>query len=96
MSRASSASSKTVLVTGAGGYIGLNVINILAKEPHKIRAVVRNLNDAKKVDPIRKAAKDSKFPIEFVSADLLKPETWSEAVKGVEYELQLNYSCSRV
>ena len=84
MSRVSSAASKTVLVTGAGGYIGLNVIHLLAKEPHKIRAAVRNADDSKKVDPIKKAATGSKFPIEFVSADLLKPETWSDAVKGVE------------
>lgn len=89
MSRASSASSKTLLVTGAGGYIGLNVINLLAKEPHKIRASVRNVNDSKKVDPIRKAAEGSKFPIEFVSADLLKPETWAEAVKGVDIVLHI-------
>ena len=85
MSRASSAVPKQLLVTGAGGYVGLNVIKLLAKEPHKIRASVRNVDDKKKTGPIEKAAAGSKFPVEFVAADLLKPDSWGVAVKGVEY-----------
>lgn len=89
MSRASSAQSKTLLVTGAGGYIGLNVLHLLAKEPHRIRAAVRNVNDAKRIEPIKRVTANSKFPVEFVSADLLKPETWAEAVKGVDIVFHL-------
>ena len=77
MSRASSAVPKQLLVTGAGGYVGLNVIKLLAKEPHKIRASVRNVDDKKKTGPIEKAAAGMKFPVEFIAAKLLK-------LKGVE------------
>ena len=84
MSRANSAAKpKLILVTGAGGYIGLNVVKELSKEGHKIRASVRDANDKKKTEVISKAAKDNKYPIEFVSADLLKPDTWKSALKDV-------------
>lgn len=75
---------KLILVTGASGYLALNVINQLAKEPHKIRATVRNVNDKKKIEIIQNAAKGSKHPIEIVNADLLKPETWQKVCSGVE------------
>ena len=85
MSRPTSTKPKLVLVTGAGGYLGLNIINLLAKEPHKIRVSVRNKNDKSKTDIIQNAAKGIKNPIEFVEADLLNPESWNKALDGVKY-----------
>lgn len=75
---------KVILVTGGSGYIALNIINQLAKLSHHIRTTIRNLNDENKVKIIKRAAEGSKNPIEIVSADLLKAESWADACKGVE------------
>ena len=84
MNRTSSTKPKTILVTGASGFVALNVIHELAKSPNKIRATVRNLNDEKKIQVVKRAANGLKYPIEFVYADLLKPDTWNDACKDVE------------
>jgi uncharacterized protein YbjT (DUF2867 family) len=84
MSRPASSVSKVILVTGGGGYLGLNILNLLSKENHKVRVTVRSLNDKKKLEIISNAAKGIKNPIEFVEADLLNPDSWDNAVKGVE------------
>ena len=76
--------SKQVLVTGGGGFLALHVINQFVKEGHKVRTTVRNLDDKSKIASIRNAAKDGKNPIEFFAADLLKPDTWVNAVNGCD------------
>jgi nucleoside-diphosphate-sugar epimerase len=45
-------SDKTVLVTGAGGYLASHVIYYLLKEGYKIKGTVRDLTHPKKVEPI--------------------------------------------
>lgn len=75
---------KLILVTGASGYIALNVIQQLSKLPHRIRATVRNLKDEKKIQLVKKASNGSKHPVEIVAADLLKADSWLNACKGVE------------
>ncbi|RNA12384.1 NADPH-dependent aldehyde reductase ARI1-like isoform X1 [Brachionus plicatilis] len=80
---------KLILVTGASGFIALNVIQQLSQLPHRVRATLRNLKDEKKLEIVRKAATGSKHPIEIVSADLLKADTWNEACKGVDIVLHL-------
>ena len=49
-----------------------------------MRTTVRNIDDKGKITSIKNAAKDGKNPIEFFSADLLKPETWQIAVKNCD------------
>ncbi|RNA23968.1 NADPH-dependent aldehyde reductase ARI1-like isoform X1, partial [Brachionus plicatilis] len=80
---------KLILVTGSSGYIALNVIQQLAKLPHRIRATVRNLKDEKKIDIVKNAASGSKHSIEIVAADLLKADSWPEACKGVDIVLHV-------
>ncbi|CAF0869056.1 unnamed protein product [Brachionus calyciflorus] len=75
---------KLVLVTGASGFVALNVIQELAKTHHKIRATVRNINDKTKVDIVKRAAANSKYPIEIFSADLTNPDSWNEACRGAD------------
>ena len=75
---------KNVLVTGGGGYLALHIIHQFVKEGHKVRTTVRNIEDKGKIASIKNAAKDGKNPIEFFSADLLKPETWPNAVKNCD------------
>ena len=62
--------------------MALHVIHQFVKEGHKVRTTVRNLNDASRIESIKNAAKDAKNPIQFFEADLLKPETWKNAVNG--------------
>jgi len=84
MSYVTNSVSKLILVTGGGGYLGLNILHLLAKENHKVRVSVRSLNDKKKIEIISNAAKGIKHPLEFVEADLLKADSWENALKGVE------------
>jgi uncharacterized protein YbjT (DUF2867 family) len=84
MSRPSSTKPKLILITGAGGYLGLNIVNLFAKEAHKLRVSVRNKNDKAKTEIIQNAAKGIKQPIEFVEADLLNAESWNKALEGVK------------
>ncbi|CAF1052741.1 unnamed protein product [Brachionus calyciflorus] len=76
--------TKLVLVTGASGFVALNVIQELSKTNHKIRATVRNVNDKTKVDIIKRASNKSKYPIEIVSGDLTNPDSWIDACRGVD------------
>ena len=84
MSGLASSASKLILVTGGSGYLGLNLIHLLAKENHRVRVSVRSLNDKKKIEIISNAAKGAKIPLEFVEADLLKADSWDNALKSVE------------
>lgn len=77
-------STELVLVSGANGYIGIHVVNLLLKEGHKVRGTVRSVQDPKKVESLRELAKDCPERLELVEADLEKPETWKNAVKGCD------------
>jgi len=63
-----------IVVTGAAGTVGSQVVKHLAEAGHRVRALVR--------DPA-KAASLSRSA-EFVVADLLKPETLEAAFKGAD------------
>lgn len=78
-----------VLVTGASGYIALHVIDLLLKQGHHVRGTVRNLNDSKKVDPIKKLGVNYKNPLELVEADLLNAESWDNAVDGIDIVMHI-------
>lgn len=75
--------SKFFLVTGGSGYIAAHVINQLLQQGHRVRTTVRNPDDSHKVDPLKKLAENSKFPIEIVKADLLDTDVWHSVVKDI-------------
>ncbi|WP_309121611.1 NAD(P)H-binding protein [Paenibacillus sp.] len=62
-----------ILVTGATGSVGREVVRLLHKDGLKVRALSRNPEKAN-------------FPagVEGVAGDLLKPETFQAALEGVE------------
>lgn len=64
------------LVTGGTGYIGGALIEHLSRKGIRVRALIRSLNDAQKVQ--------QKGASEVVIGDLTKPETLKSAVRGVQ------------
>lgn len=75
-------SSELILVTGAGGFIGMHVIDKFIKEGYRVRGTVRNLNDSGKIAPLRKIASEDK--LELVEIDLLDDAAkWQAVLKGV-------------
>ncbi len=65
-----------VLLAGATGKNGSVILAALKKSPYQVRAMSRNATEA--------AAKFGK-DVEWVSADVTKPETLPAALKGVTY-----------
>jgi len=79
------ASEPLVLVTGASGFVATHIIKVLLDNGFRVRGTVRNLNDEKKIQPLRELAKEMPINIELVEADLLKPLNWPKAVSGCTY-----------
>jgi len=73
---------KTVLVTGASGYIAAHVVARLQREGYRVRGTVRSLANAAKTEPLRRLVPEAPWPLELVEADLEKDEGWDEAVSG--------------
>eukprot|EP00923_Selenidium_pygospionis_P025286 GHVN01044527.1.p1 GENE.GHVN01044527.1~~GHVN01044527.1.p1 ORF type:complete len:280 (+),score=26.01 GHVN01044527.1:79-918(+) len=75
--------AKTVLVTGANGYIASHVIYQLLEKGHTVRGTVRNPLDAKHgfLKTFHPAAPRN---LTLVPGDLMKEDGWKEAVSGVE------------
>lgn len=77
----SSKENELILVTGAGGFIAMHVIDKFVREGYRVRGTVRSLDDKGKIASLRKIAPESK--LELVEADLLNPSSWSEAMRNV-------------
>ena len=67
--------SKISLVTGANGHLGNNLVRELVKRGEKVRASVRNLNEAKVLEGL---------DCEIVQMDLLDKESVERALKDVD------------
>ena len=63
----------------------MHVINQLLQQGHRVRTTLRNLEDTTKVEPIKKLALNTKYPIEIVKADLLDADIWHSVVKDINY-----------
>ena len=79
------ASDPTILVTGAAGYIATHVVQQLQKAGHRVRGTVRSLDDEQKVEALRNLCPTAKYPIELIEADLMKADSWLDAVRGCSY-----------
>ncbi len=55
--------------------LGMHIVQQLAKGGHRVRTSIRNLEDKHKIEAIKKVTHDSKYPVQFVAADLSSPET---------------------
>jgi nucleoside-diphosphate-sugar epimerase len=76
-----------VLVTGAGGFLALHVVNTCLKHGYKVRGTVRDLKDERKTGPLRKL--EPWGNLDLVEADLLDKSSLDRAVRGVDYVLHV-------
>jgi len=84
--RRSSAAPRTVLVTGATGYVGSRLIPRLLREGHTVRAAVTNLEKAR--------GRWWAEQVELVQMDVLDAETVDAAVEGVDAAYYLIHGMS--
>jgi len=75
---------KTVMITGAGGYIGSWTVKELLSSGYSVRACVRDKNNAGKVQHLLNLAKGSSGTLELWEADLLKEGSFDAAAKGCD------------
>jgi len=65
-----------VLVTGANGHLGFNLVKLLVERGYRVRAGVRSVLDAAKTDHLRPLG------VELVEADLDRPASLAAAAEG--------------
>lgn len=70
--------SKRVVVTGANGHVGYNLVRLLKERGYHVRATVRDANDAGKTKALRE------LEVEIVSADLMEPDTLEPVMDGMD------------
>jgi len=75
---------KTVMLTGASGYIGSWTLKELLEKGYTVRACVRDKSNAGKVQHLLDLAKDAPGKLELWDADLLKEGTFDEAARGCD------------
>jgi len=76
-----------VLVTGITGFIGMHVGKLLLEKGYTVRGTVRDKKNEKKMAPLKSLPHFES--LELAEADLLKPESWDEAVKGCDYVMHV-------
>ncbi|MBI3395183.1 MAG: NAD-dependent epimerase/dehydratase family protein, partial [Spirochaetia bacterium] len=74
---------KSVLVTGANGHVGYNIVALLSRKGYKVRAGVRGAGDPLKVKPLRDLG------VDIIELDIMKPDTLRQAMKGVDGVFQV-------
>lgn len=67
-------------MTGSTGYLASHILKQLAESGQfKIRGTVRSIEGNEKLDKLKSLlANNSECEVEFVEADLLKPDSWAE------------------
>ena len=76
--------SKTVLVTGATGYIASWIVKFLLEEGHTVHAAVRNKEDKEKTKHLDEIASKSKGELKYFESDLLNERSYTKAMKDCE------------
>lgn len=81
-------SSKTVLVTGAGGFIGSHLVERLVAEGATVRAFVRYTSRGDRI-LLRQLPEEAHASIDVVAGDLRDPQAVQQAVAGVDVVFHL-------
>ena len=71
--------SKTVLVTGATGYVAGRLVEKLLNEGHTVHAAVRNPDDTNKLKYLNEIASKAPGKIIYFKADLLEEGSYDAA-----------------
>ena len=81
------ASKPQVTITGVTGFLGAWVAKYYLEEnAYRVRGTVRSLNNATKIDPLKKTLGDELFSqLELVEADLLNEESIASAMSGTNF-----------
>ncbi len=75
---------KTVLVTGATGYIASWIVKFLLEDGHTVHAAIRDKEDKIKTKHLSEIASNSKGVLKFFESDLLKDGSYEKAMKNCE------------
>ena len=70
-----------VLVSGGSGYLASHIIQQLLAEGYTVHTTVRNKKNTEKYSHLTDLAKDSKSELVIFEADLLKPNSFAEAMQ---------------
>lgn len=76
--------TKPILVTGATGFVASWLVKKLLEEGISVHAAVRNPDNKQKVAFLEEIAAKTSGSIKFFKTDLLKPGSYTEAMKGCE------------
>lgn len=76
--------SQTATVTGATGYIAVELVKQLLAKGYNVRGTVRSTKDKSKVSSLDALAKALPGTLELFEADLLQEGSFDEAVKGAD------------
>jgi nucleoside-diphosphate-sugar epimerase len=74
--------SRTALVTGASGYIGLHVVYSLLKSGWTVHATVRSFHNTRKVQPLSALGEEHPGKLQLFEADLLVADSFLDATQG--------------
>ncbi|QPH38688.1 SDR family oxidoreductase [Pedobacter endophyticus] len=81
---------ETVLVTGATGFVGMQIILQLLEKGYTVKATVRDVKSEGKVrETLRKNNVRSLEKLSFVAAELTQDNNWEEAMQGCNYVLSV-------
>ena len=86
--------SKTVLVTGASGFIATHCILKLASEGYKIRGTVRDFSRVDSLEKLlsaglKKYYQGSNLDVSWLQADLNADNGWADAAKDCDFVLHV-------
>ncbi|KAL5589025.1 hypothetical protein FOBRF1_015553 [Fusarium oxysporum] len=73
--------SDTHMVTGGSGFIAIHLLNQLLQAGYNVHTTVRDLNNTRKVQPLRNLQEKYPGKLELFEADLLKPGSFEPAMK---------------
>lgn len=76
--------SQTVVITGVTGFVGMRIAEAALNAGYRVRATVRNLDQAEKVRGFI-AAEAETDALDFYPADLLSDDGWDAAFEGADY-----------
>jgi len=78
--------NKTIFVTGVNGHIGNNIVRDLLENGYNVKGSVRDLDDARKTEHVRKHASELGVEgrLELVQGDILDADKWASMMKGCD------------
>lgn len=75
---------RTVLVTGASGYLGSHVVKLLLEQGYRVRAMVRDPDNTDNVGHLHTLVEAPRHPLELVAGDIMQPDSLDGPLTGCE------------